>query len=469
MKTDKSYLKVICPTCGAWKDSRCKHTTKAKKNKVRSEPHSDRVRLAKAKLSDKSKKAIAAMEEPEAPKKSAKEKLTPEQKAVVAAIIEKIEVFGKHAEFVGPVTIGPIITKYRFLPLRKTKVAHLEAMMKDFAVALGAESVLVKRMPGESAVGVFVPNKVRKDINFRDTISAVSDYMQEDTKDGHVPIPLNFGMNSDGYPFVDDLTMQPHLMVAGTTGGGKSTWAHGAILSMAWVLGPDELKIIISDTKGVEFKMFAGLPHLKVSSMVNAICTNVYQTMAALEWCVKEAQRRLDLIGLEDVRNIHEYNKKVPKEKRIPMVVVLIDELADIIGPALDNSEAKANSGKLSVIVGRARASGIHVIACTQRPDVRLIKGNIKANFASRLAFRLPSYQDSRTVLATKGAEGLMSRGDMLYSSSMSPELKRLHAPFTSLADVKLTVEGIIARYDMEEEEKANAVLENKSSHSLTQ
>jgi S-DNA-T family DNA segregation ATPase FtsK/SpoIIIE len=462
-KITDPVLSIVCPRCGVFPGHRCINVSgefitvngervEQVRGAKRHRPHSDRLRLSLVNLSEKDKahmleKVTSTFENtPEVKAKKAKEKLTPEQKEIVETLAEKIEVLGRHAEFVGPVSVGPIISTYRFFPVRKTKVAHLESMSKDFAVSLGAESIVVKRMPGESAVGVFVPNKNRKMVLFRDTLSNVADYMQIETRDKHKPIPLNFGIDSSGNPFVDDLTDQPHLLIAGTTGSGKSTVQHSIALGITWTMNPRELKLIISDTKGVEFKAFAGIPHLQFP-----ICTNVYKTMEALNWCVKETQLRLDKIGQMDVRNIHEYNL-LNKEHKLPYIVVMIDELADIIGPSLDRDEAKSNSSKLSVIVARSRASGIHVIAATQRPDVSLIKGSIKANFPTRLCFRLPSNADSRTILSTKGAENLMSRGDMFYQSSMSPELRRLHAPYTSLEDVKLVVEMIVKR---EQDERA--------------
>jgi S-DNA-T family DNA segregation ATPase FtsK/SpoIIIE len=450
-KDKKQYLNVICPVCGAFKNKECKHTSKAKKGKTRKEPHDDRVKLAKVKVS----KRHAEVEEK--PKKNPHEKLTPEQKEVVKIITEKIEVLGKHAEFVGPVTVGPVISTYRFFPVRRTKVAHLESLHKDFAVALGAESVLVKRMPGESAVGVFIPNKKRITVVFSDTLSNVTDYMQDESDDGHAKIPLNFGINSDGEPFVDDLAIQPHLLIAGATGSGKSTCQHGIALSMLWSLSPKELQIIISDTKGVEFKAFKNVPHLRFP-----ICTDVYKTMASMEWCIQETQTRLNLFSNADVRNIHEYNARQVGDAKLPYVVFFIDELADVIaeGPGIDRGEAKINASKLGTIVARSRASGIHVIAATQRPSVNIVKGSIKSNFPSRLAFKLPSSIDSRTVLNTKGAEALMKRGDALYSSSASSDLIRIHAPYTSLAELSTTIEGIIARH----QPKEKAVVPNMQS-----
>lgn len=448
-------LTVICPRCGAFPGKSCKHT-KGRAKGIKCLAHEDRIQLSKVKVSEKTKSRMKEVEDEffvQKPKKSksaaAKEKLTPEQADVVERLSDKIVALGKHAEFVGPVSVGPIISTYRFFPTLKTKVAHLESMAKDFAVELGAEAIVVKRMPGEAAVGVFVPNVHRKMVMFRDTLSNVTEFMDDVPSDKHRAIPLNFGIDSNGEPFVDDLTMQPHLLIAGTTGSGKSTVLHSIALGMAFTMDPRELIMIISDTKGVEFKAFANIPHLLPQY---GYCKDHLETMSAMDWMVKETQKRMDRIGQMNVRNIHEYNL-VDKIHQIPYVVFIIDELNDIIGTAVEKDEAKINANKLATIVARSRASGMYVIAGTQRPDVRLIKGNIKANFPSRLCFRLPSHQDSRTILSTKGAENLMSRGDMFYQSSQHPELRRLHAPYTSLEDVKLVVQQIILREQQEQEE----------------
>lgn len=450
----KAVLNTMCK-CGAFRGDLCINT---KTGDTRPEPHTDRVAMSakpsSKKLSDNPK---AMVDVPK--KKSPKEKLTEEQANVVETILEKVESLGRQVEFVGPVTVGPIISTYRFFPLKRCKVAHLEAMSKDFAVALGAESVLVKRMPGETAVGVFVPNRKRSVVNFRDTVRNVSSYMMDTPEDKHKQIPLNFGIDSNGEPAIADLSVLPHLLIAGTTGGGKSTLLHAIVLSMGWTMSPKELKLIISDTKGVEFKHFQNFPHLLKPY---GICNDVYSTMAALQWAIEEAQNRLDKFGKHPAgpRNINEYNQLVLEDQRLPYIVIIIDELADIMGTALDRGEAKLNAGKLAVVAGRARASGINVIASTQRPDVSQIKGAIKANFPARLTFRLPQAQDSKTILGTKGAESLMSRGDMLYMSSLSPELRRLHAPWTALEDVKSTVDYIVDREEqarLEELQKAQA------------
>jgi len=447
-------LDVICPSCGEWKGKPCRHILGDDAGKKRSKPHARRIELANAKTPVIHMPKIEKKEDPKVRRanqlstkaKKASEELTEEQGEIVDIINEKIEVLGKHAKFVGPVTKGPIISTFRFFPLLRTKVAHLESIHKDVAVALGAEAVLIKRMPGESAVGFFIPNKKREIVQFKDTLRHVTEWMQEDQPDGHLPIPINFGITSDGYPFVDDLTTLPHLLIAGTTGGGKSTLLHAVVDSMCWTMEPTQLQMYISDTKTVEFKHFHSLPHLRAP-----IATDRFAVMKYFEDTLEETERRYRIFGDAGVRNIHEYNARQPEEKKMPYIVFVIDELADLMGSNVERDKAKMASDMLSAIVAKSRGSGIYMIAATQRPDVKQIKGSIKSNFPSRLSFRLPSQADSKTILNTKGAEGLMMKGDMLYMSSTSPELRRLHAPYMSLDESKEMIEMIVQRHQPEE------------------
>jgi len=450
----QEVLAVICPRCGAWKGKVC--ISQLAEGGPREEPHPQRIKAAAA------PKKQVVVEEPKEIKKQKEvknplSKCTTEQKQTIETILDKTLALGKSMDFVGPVTIGPYITTYRFKPGRRTKVKHLEMMGGDFAVALGRESVLVKMMPGDSAVGVFVANEKKQRIDLKDTISNVANYMQQETEDGHLPIPLNFGMDATGKPYLDDLTSLPHLMVAGTTGSGKSTGIRAIVASMLFAMNSKDLKVIISDTKQVEFKAFQDIPHLLKTPALpfGGYCNDVYTTMRALEFCVQETQRRYGKLAEQDVQNIHQYNKKVPIDQKIPFIVVFIDELADLLGMEQGRAEAKANSEKLKVITARSRAAGIYVVAATQRPDVKTVVGAIKANFPARLSFRLPSHRDSSTILGTTGAQNLMSRGDMLYISSTSPELRRLHAPWTSIEDLKDILESISARESGAVEEKA--------------
>jgi S-DNA-T family DNA segregation ATPase FtsK/SpoIIIE len=443
----QTWKDVICPKCGAWKLKKCKFTKGSKKGEYRTEPHPERESLAKA-----PKQKVAA-EDPKIEKKKAEaknplSKCTPEQKQIIEVIMDKTVALGRTMDFVGPVTVGPYVTTYRFRPGRRTKVKQLEMLGGDYAVALGRESVLVKMMPGDSAVGVFVANEKKQRIELKDTLEHVAEFMHQETEDGHLPIPLNFGMDVAGKPYIDDLTMQPHLLVAGTTGSGKSTGIRAILLSMLFAMTSKQLQVIISDTKGVEFKNFQGIPHLLKHPRFGAVgyCNSVYSTMGALEHCVQQTQERYNLLGEQNVMNIHQYNAKVPEHAKLPFIVIFIDELADLLGMEQSRSEAKANVEKLKVITARSRAAGIYVVAATQRPDVKTVIGAIKANFPARLSFRLPSHRDSSTILGTTGAQHLMTRGDMLYTSAVTPALRRLHAPWTSIEDVRDLLESITAR-----------------------
>lgn len=448
----KDVLAVICPKCGRFSGKKCKKTSGSDKGKDRNTPHSERVAMTKVKVSKRVVEKVheASKHSEKKETKKSKEKITPEQQKVIDTIIDKVAALsnGKQIEYAGPVTVGPYITTYRFKPNRKLKVKTFESFGADLAVALGAESTLVKMMPGESSVGVFVPHKEnqRKKIELKDTLEHVMDYMSQKTEDGHKPIPLNFGMDHNGNPFVDDLTNQPHLLMAGTTNSGKSTSLRAIVLSMLFSMSSDELKLIISDTKGVEFNAFAHVPHILQTANGSGYCNSVYSTMAMLEWAVKQTQQRYDLLRMENVQNIHQYNAKVVKDKRVPFVVIVIDELADLVALDMGRSEAKANAEKLKTIAARSRAAGIYLLASTQRPDVNTVKGSIKANFPGRASFRLPSNRDSITILGVTGAQHLISKGDMLYISTTNPVLKRLHAPWTSIDDVTDLIKNIIQR-----------------------
>lgn len=434
----KSELKKSCSRCNAKAGKKCRNT---KTGEIRNAVHPERLGVKKT-----TSKKVATLKTKSAmgQTKIPANQMTDEQKAIGKMIEEKAqEILGEQfpLKFVGPVTQGPVITTYRFQLMKRTKVQQMEGLAKDFALLLGAESVWVRRIPGETVVGVYVPNKHRVIINFRDTISPLVAWQKQPTDDGHKRIPLNLGQDSDGMPFADDLTAQPHLLIAGTTGGGKSTLMHAIVAGFGYAMNPAELKLLISDTKGVEFPHFKDLPHLRAPIM-----TTVFQTLQEMDSLTKETQLRMNQFATTGARNIHDYNKKAGGSK-MPYIVLIIDELADLMGKHVDKDIATAASNYLQDIVGRSRASGIYVIAGTQRPDVKTVAGAIKANFPSRLSFRLPSQQDSRTVLNVKGAESLMSRGDMLYSSSTSPELKRLHAPFTSIEDVRMAVQLIANQY----------------------
>lgn len=369
--------------------------------------------------------------------------LTTDQVQIVAKISLKMAELGVEATFQQPVGVGPVISVFRFVPRGRTKVSNLENLAADFAVTLGVEDVLVKRMPGESSVGIFVPNAVRQYVQFRDTINDVNRWLSVPQEDGHTAIPLNLGIDHTGKPFIDDLTTLPHLLIAGTTGGGKSTLLSSLLATIVYTLNSRTVKLVLSDTKGVEFTHFRGSPHLLFEP-----ATTVYQTLEKMEFLIDDTEDRLSKIGKAGLRNIHEYNKMALEtgKGKLPYIILVIDELADLMMHKGSKEEggSKMSEQMLAKIVQKSRAAGIYVVAATQRPSVNVVAGSIKANFPARLTFRLPSDADSRTVIGTAGAEHLLSRGDMLYLSGNRPGLTRIHAPYASLTDIKAAVEASI-------------------------
>lgn len=354
---------------------------------------------------------------------------------------------GLTADFVTPVSVGPIVSVYRFQPRGSTKVAHLESLSADFAIALGAEDIVVKRMPGESAVGIFVPNKQRQDLWWKNHATA-----SDPTK---YKVGLLLGVDYLGRLVVEDLPTLPHLLIAGSTGGGKSTLLNSMIASIILNYDPDDVQLVLADIKeGVEFTQFQGAPHLRSN-----IATSIDLTHIRMDELIDEMARRYQLYAKTNVRNIAEYNTlKQGSKARLPYVAFIIDEFADLLGDRrrIEDPEASSPdpdakprttfagtlaSRKLSRLASKARASGIHIIAATQRPSAKLLDGDIKSNFPARLAFRLPSQTDSRVVLDTGGAEHLLTRGDMLFINPNKPGLSRIHAPLATQTDVRAAIE----------------------------
>jgi len=367
---------------------------------------------------------------------------TDEQRAISIVIAHKLASLNLNATFVEPVSVGPIVSVYRFLPHSTTKVSHIESLSQDFALALGVEDVLVKRMPGEVAVGIFVPNRERKYVQWRDVC--------------HIPtidsllggkrlwqVPLILGVDHLGKIVAEDLTLFPHLLIAGSTGGGKSTLLNSLIATLIYNLPPDEVQFVLVDLKQVEFNHFVGAKHLLFEP-----AHNVYQALERMQWCIEEMEGRLKKFAKIGARNILEFNG-THQDGRLAYIVIVFDELASLLldsrkedeeekrGPSL----GRIAQAKLSQLAEKARATGIHIIAATQRSSVKVVEGNIKANFPARLTFRLPSQADSMTILGTSGAEHLLSRGDMLFVNPNRAGIQRIHAPLASIEDIRAAVE----------------------------
>lgn len=359
--------------------------------------------------------------------------MTEDQAKTVATLLQKMLALGVSARPLAEITVGPIVTAYRFSPEGNTRVSQIESLASDFAVVLGVEDVVVKRMTGDSAVGIFVPNKIRTPVSFLETTKNV-------WRCREYAIPLNLGITQTGAPLVEDLTKLPHLLIAGTTGSGKSTLLTTIVTSLLAAKTPNEVQLLLSDTKGVEFHNFIGAPHLLFPPS-----TSVETTLDQMDFLIDEMNDRLKAIGHSGWKNIAQYNQA--SLKAFPYIVLVIDELADILlHRGEKRGETKIGQDKLNVLAQKARASGIHVVAATQRPSVNIVSGSIKANFPARLTFRLPSGADSRTVLGTEGAEHLLSQGDMLYISPNTPSIIRAHAPLTLSEDITATLDYIVRK-----------------------
>lgn len=380
-------------------------------------------------------------------------KLEEKHLAVLAVLQVKLNSLGVEGHFLSQVSEGPVVTLYRFVPQNATRVSLVERMAPDMAIALGAECVQVKRLPGEQAVGIYVPNKDKKHLLFRDAVGGVWEAYNNKKQ----RIPLLFGIDHIGTLVVEDLPMLPHLLVAGATGSGKSTFLNSILASLIYTVPTKNLRLVLSDVKQVEFSNFIGTPHL-----LYPISMSIPDTLEQMEWLMDEVNKRLGILAKASCQNITQYNFQQQERLHMPYILFVIDELAEILMDK-SNEEQEIPDGKggtkiklvqrgklaehrLGIIAQKARATGVHIIAATQRPSVKVVEGNIKANFPARVSFRLPSEADSRTILNTSGAEQLLAQGDMLYVSPNSPAIKRLHAPLASIEDIKAAVEAACMR-----------------------
>jgi S-DNA-T family DNA segregation ATPase FtsK/SpoIIIE len=348
--------------------------------------------------------------------------ITPEQKLVIMRIAAKFASLGHDLTFVEPVTTGPIVTTYRFAPKINSKLTQITSLSEDLAMFLSVESVVIRRLPGEAYIGVTVPNATRVIPLWRDNLS-----------DPATPgIPLNLGVDEHGKRFINDLTALPHLLVAGSTGSGKSVMLRSLVTSLAFWSDPSEIKLVLSDTKQVEYTVLEHDSHLWYPR-----CTTTMETLQAMDGLIQEMERRLKSLAQHGVMNIHQ----LTPGRRPPYIVLVIDELADFMGKSADKEVSKLATAKLGLIVQRSRATGVHVIAATQRPSVDVVTGTVKSNFPARLSFRLPTEADSRTILGHSGAENLLSVGDCWYQSPLAPQTRRLHSYYATLQDITQCLE----------------------------
>ena len=308
---------------------------------------------------------------------------------------------------------GPVVSLYEFEPAPGVKVSKIINLSEDLARNTSSTSTRVSVIPGKNTVGIEIPNETRESVSLREIIS----YEKFQKKD--VKLPIALGKSISGMPIVGDLTSMPHLLIAGTTGSGKSVCINTIIVSLLYKLNPDLCKFILIDPKMLELSTYEGVPHL-----LCPVITEAKKAASVLGWVVKEMENRYRLMTKEGVRNIDGYNLK--HKLPMPYIVVVVDEMSDLMLVA--GKEIENYIQKLSQM---ARAAGIHIIMATQRPSVDVITGTIKANFPTRISFQVTSKIDSRTILGEQGAEQLLGKGDMLYMSSAN-RIVRIHAPFVS-------------------------------------
>ena len=311
------------------------------------------------------------------------------------------------------VSHGPVVTLNEFEPAAGVKVSKIINLSDDIARNTSSESARIATIPGSNTVGIELPNNIRENV-YLSEILANADFKKKEIK-----LPIALGKNISGKPVVGDLASMPHLLIAGTTGSGKSVCINTIILSLLYRHTPEKCKFILIDPKMLELSTYEGIPHL-----LCPVITEAKKAASVLGWVVKEMESRYRLMTKEGVRNIDGYNTK--HKLPMPYIVVVVDEMSDLMLVA--GKEIENYIQKLSQM---ARAAGIHIIMATQRPSVDVITGTIKANFPTRISFQVTSKIDSRTILGEQGAEQLLGKGDMLYMSSAN-KIVRIHAPFVS-------------------------------------
>ncbi|MDK7739072.1 DNA translocase FtsK [Veillonella sp.] len=359
--------------------------------------------------------------------------------------------FGITAKVVNA-TQGPTVTRYEIEPAPGVKVSRIVNLTDDIALNLAAQHIRMEApIPGKSAIGIEVPNKTTEAVHLRDVLDC------SDFKDARGGIPVGLGKDIAGKPVITDLAKMPHLLVAGTTGSGKSVCVNTLISSILFSRKPEEVKLLLIDPKMVELSIYNGIPHLMAP-----VVTDMKKAAAVLRWAVREMEARYKAFAASGKRDIKSYNEAHPKAA-MPLIVLIIDELADLMMTAPDDIEES-----ISRLAQMARAAGIHMVLATQRPSVNVITGSIKANVPSRISFAVGSQIDSRTILDMAGAEKLLGKGDMLFAPIGANKPIRVQGAFISDDEVEHLVEFVKAQrepeYDDTVTQEAEKETEKESS-----
>ncbi len=349
-------------------------------------------------------------------------------------LVAKCAEFGVDGQ-VTQINPGPVVTTFEFRPDAGVKYARVTGLADDLCLAMAAESILIERMPGKSTVGIQVPNSERETIWLRDVVECES-FAQSKSK-----LAIALGKDINGRIVTADLASMPHVLIAGSTGSGKSVAINAMIMSVLFKSTPEQVRMILVDPKRVELGMYEGIPHL-----FTPIITEAKLAANALRNAVREMERRLKLLATNRVRNIDQFNKLFDhgseylfedvNQEPLPYIIIIIDELADLM--MLDRANVEESITRLAQM---ARAVGIHLVLATQRPSVDVITGLIKANVPTRMSFRLATKVDSRTIIDSNGAESLLGKGDMLYLAPGTSRVQRLHAPFVTEKEISAVTE----------------------------
>ncbi len=337
------------------------------------------------------------------------------------------------------VTIGPSVTRYALKPAQGVKLSRIVGLQNDLALALAAHPLRIEApIPGKSLVGIEIPNKVKSTVGLATLLS------DEKFQNSPKPLTVALGRGLSGKSVFGNLAKMPHALIAGTTGSGKSVTIHSVIVSLLYRNGPEDLRLIMVDPKRVELTLYNKIPHL-----LTPVITDPKKTILALKWAAREMDRRYDILQAESVRDIESYHttvyakaKKDSGVERLPYIVIVIDELADIM-----QAYPRELESAIVRLAQMSRAVGIHLILSTQRPSVNVITGLIKANVPTRVALQVSSQIDSRTILDQGGAEKLLGAGDMLYASGEMSQPERLQSAFISEEEVKKVVEYLKNAY----------------------
>ncbi len=359
-----------------------------------------------------------------------------ELKELALTLTQKCEEFGVLGSVV-QINPGPVVTTFEFKPEAGIKYSRIVGLQDDLCLALRAESILIERVAGKSTVGIQVPNEKRETIYLREVVES------PEFNGIKSRLAIALGKDINGRLMTTEMNSMPHLLIAGSTGSGKSVAINAFIMSLLYKSTPDQVRLILVDPKRVELTNYDGVPHL-----FTPIISEPKQASNALRNAVREMERRLKLLAQKGVRNIDQYNRLFDEgytpslfedgteEKPLPYIVIIVDELADLM--MVDGANVEESITRLAQM---ARAIGIHLVLATQRPSVDVITGLIKANFPARMSFRVATKIDSRTILDANGAESLLGRGDMLYLPSGSSRVLRVHAPFVTEKEIAATVE----------------------------